>query len=457
MKQQIGELKFLSSNHQAKNSIGNDNLSGTLKIGIAGLGTVGEGVVDLLNKNHEHILKRTGQNLKLVGLSARDRSKKRSFKVNDYLWFDNPCDLASSKEIDVFVELIGGSDGIAKESVEVALTSGKHVVTANKALIASHGMELSKIAESNSSILNFEASVAGGIPIIKLLKESFVGNKISKIYGILNGTSNYILTQMEKTGKSFEDVLIEAQSLGYAESDPSFDINGTDTAHKLAVLTSLMTGLPPNLSSIEVEGIQSISAEDIIFSKKLGFCIKLLGIVSEQNGNYIQRVHPCMVPIKSSISRVDDVNNAIFVEGNFVGPVVLEGLGAGAGPTASSVVSDLIDVSKGKNVLPFGCKLENKEIKLDKDAARLGPWYIRFKVIDEPGVLAEIAAELKNQSVSIESVLQRGRAPGECVSLIMTTHETEEKKFKAAMQQIQKLKALAEPPCVIRIEKLLRN
>ena len=424
-------------------------MSGNLKIGIVGLGTVGEGVVDLLNTNHDHILKRTGQNLELVGLSARDRSKKRSFDVNDYLWFDDPCELASSKQIDVYVELIGGSDGIAKESVEIALKNGKHVVTANKALIASHGLELSKTAESNSSILNFEASVAGGIPVIKLLKESLVGNKISKIYGILNGTSNYILTQMEKTGKSFEDVLLDAQSLGYAESDPSFDVNGTDTAHKLAVLTSLMTGIPPNLSSIEIEGIENISSEDITFSKKLGFCIKLLGIVLEQNGNYIQRVHPCMVPLKSSISRVDDVNNAIFVEGNFVGPIVLEGLGAGAGPTASAVVSDLIDVSKGNYLLPFGCKLSVKESELGKDNTRLGPWYIRLKVIDEPGVLAEIAAELKNQSVSIESVLQRGRAPGESVSLIITTHETDEKNFKSAMERIRSLKALAEPPCVI--------
>tara|TARA_Y100001970_G_C14191833_1_gene835834 strand:- start:179 stop:1468 length:1290 start_codon:yes stop_codon:yes gene_type:complete len=427
-------------------------LSSSLNIGIAGLGTVGSGVVDLLANNTDHINKRTGKFLKLTAISAKDKSKKRNMNINNFDWFDNPCDLAASKDIDVFVELIGGSDGIAKESVEIALKSGKHVVTANKALIANHGFELSKIAESNSIMLNFEASVAGGIPIIKLLKESLAANKINKIYGILNGTCNFILTQMEKTGKPFDEVLIEAQKLGYAESDPSFDIDGTDTAHKLAVLTALMMGNPPDFSSIQVEGIESISSEDITYSEKLGFCIKLLGIVLKKGGKFIQRVHPCMIPVTSSISRIDDVKNAIFVEGNFIGPLVLEGLGAGAGPTASAVVSDLIDISNGNFIPPFGCKLESENHTEKLDTDRFGPWYIRLEVIDQPGVLAEIAAELKNQSVSIESVLQRGRAPGECVSLIITTHETNEKKFKIAMEKIKKLNALTEPPCMIRIE-----
>ncbi len=427
-------------------------MSGSLNIGIAGLGTVGNGVVDLLSKNNNHITKRTGKSLIIVGLSAKNKLRKRNININDFIWFDDPCDLAASKEIDVFVELIGGSDGIAKKSVEIALKSGKHVVTANKALIANHGFELSRIAESNSTMLNFEASVAGGIPIIKLLKESLAGNKINKIYGILNGTCNFILTQMEKTGKSFDEVLLEAQKLGYAESDPSFDINGTDTAHKLAVLTAFMMGIPPNFSSIQIEGIESIRSEDITFSKKLGFCIKLLGIVLKKDDGYIQRVHPCMIPLTSSISRIDNVKNAIFVEGNFIGPLVLEGLGAGSGPTASAVVSDLIDISKGNFIPPFGCKLETEHNITEFETERIGPWYIRLEVIDQPGVLAEIAAELKNQSVSIESVLQRGRAPGECVSLIITTHETSEKKFKIAMEKIRNLKALTEPPCMIRIE-----
>ncbi len=427
-------------------------MSSSLNIGIAGLGTVGSGVIELFANNLEHINKRTGKFLKLTSVSAKDKSKKRNININDFVWYDDPCDMAASEDIDVFVELIGGSDGIAKKSVEIALSSGKHVVTANKALIATHGFELSKIAELNSSLLNFEASVAGGIPIIKSLKESLAGNKLNKIYGILNGTCNFILTQMEKTGKPFGEVLREAQKLGYAESDPSFDINGTDTAHKLAVLSALMMGIPPNFSSIRIEGIESIRSEDIAYSKKLGFCIKLLGIVLKKDRGYIQRVHPCMIPVTSSISRIDDVKNAIFVEGNFIGPLVLEGLGAGSGPTASAVVSDLIDISKGNFIPPFGCSLENKNNIEKIDTERFGPWYIRLEVIDKPGVLAEIAAELKNQSVSIESVLQRGRAPGECVSLIITTHETNEKNFKNAMEKIKKLNALTEPPCIIRIE-----
>ncbi len=428
-------------------------MSGSLKIGIAGLGTVGKGVIDLLSDNKGLISNRVGKCIDIYGVSATDRSKNRGIELHNFEWFDNAIDLASSPQIDVFVELVGGNEGIAKESVEAALKSGKNVVTANKALIAEHGLALSKIAIENSSSIFYEASVAGGIPIIKTLKESLAGNKISKIYGILNGTSNFILTKMEQTGKSFDVVLKEAQNLGYAESDPSFDVNGKDTAHKLAILTSLMIDVPPNLSSIEVEGIDKISSVDISYAKKLGFCIKLLGMVLKTEKGYVQRVNPCMIPTDSSISRVNDAKNAVFVEGNFIGSLILEGLGAGAGPTASAVVSDIIDIARD-NLTPMSWCNNSNNVELIVDRERIGPWYLRLEVIDQPGVLAEISAELKNQSVSIESVLQRGRAPGECVSLIITTHETNENKFKKAMENIKCLDSLTEPPCIIRIENL---
>ncbi len=426
-----------------------------LTIAIAGLGTVGAGVMRLLTENAGLIERRAGRPIRVVAVSARDRGRDRGVDLGPIAWFGDAVAMAREAPADVFVELIGGAEGIARAAVEAAIARGRSVVTANKALLAHHGTALARLAEANGASLAYEAAVAGGIPVIKTVKEGLAGNRIQSVYGILNGTCNYILTTMRQSRRSFADVLAEAQRLGYAEADPSFDIDGLDTAHKLAVLTGLAFGAEVNLAGVHVEGIRSMSLLDIDYADELGFRIKLLGIARRTEHGLEQRVHPAMVPVGAPIAHVDGVFNAVVTEGDFVGRTVMAGRGAGAGPTASAVVADLIDLALGDRRPAFGVPAtELAPIHTSPMDRHRGAYYVRLMVLDRPGVIADVAAALRDEEVSMEAMIQRGRDPGEAVPVVLTTHETEEARMRRALARIARLDSVLEPPHMIRIEAL---
>jgi homoserine dehydrogenase len=424
-----------------------------LKIAVAGLGTVGSGVLQLLDRQADLIARRAGRRIVVVAVSARDRRRDRGVDLSSVRWYDDAAAMAADPEIDVVVELIGGAQGIARDVVDTALEHRKHVVTANKALMAHDGTHLALRAEERDLILSFEAAVAGGIPVIKGLREGLAGNRLERVYGILNGTSNYILTTMRELGHEFGEVLAEAQKLGYAEADPSFDIDGIDAAHKLAILASVGFGRPVDLDGVYTEGIRHVSRLDIEFAEELGYRIKLLGIARLTENGLEQRVHPCMVRRETPIAAVEGVHNAVVAEGDFVGRVVLQGRGAGAAPTASAVAADLVDIAAGRRVPPFG--LPTSDLRPTPGVAiehHHGAYYIRLMVVDQPGVIADVAAALRDEQVSMESMIQRGRAPGEAVPVVMTTHITVEAAMRRALQKIEALDTVLEPPRMIRIE-----
>ena len=426
-----------------------------LKLGIAGLGTVGAGVIKILDQQKALIEERCGCGIEVVAVSARDKSRERGVSLDGLRWFDNAADLASDPAIDVFVELIGGSDGIALESVRQALQSGKHVVTANKALIALHGAELAVLAERQNVVLSFEASVAGGIPIIKAIRDGLVSNTASRVYGILNGTCNYILSVMEETGRSFEDVLKDAQELGYAEADPSFDVGGVDAAHKLAILASLAFGYEVDFDSIYVEGIEAIRAQDIAMAAELGMRIKLLGVATKTDHGIEQRVHPCLVRLDRPIAAVGGVTNAVVLESDHLGRLVLEGPGAGQMPTASAVIADIADIAKGVRQPTFmkPAAALSPPPRADMDA-HMGEYYLRLTAQDKPGVMAEITQDLAAEGVSIETIIQRGGDGQEAVPIILITHSCQESVMKRALERIVAHDAIVRPPRMIRIEDL---
>jgi homoserine dehydrogenase len=426
-----------------------------LTVAIAGLGTVGGGTIKLLAEHAGPIAERCGRPIRVKGVSARDRKRDRGVSLAGYDWQDDPMAFARDPEIDAVVELIGGADGPAKALVEASLAAGKHVVTANKALVAHHGTALAEAAERAGVTLSYEAAVAGGIPIIKLLREGLAANRITRITGILNGTCNYILTTMRQTGREFSDVLADAQRLGYAEADPSFDVDGIDAAHKLAILTSVAFGCRVNFAGVHVEGIRHVSAIDIAFAQELGYRIKLLGIASRTENGIEQRVHACMVPLEAAIAHVEGVFNAVVTEGDFVGQNMAQGRGAGAGPTASAVVADLIDLARGRHLpafaVPASALATLPAAPMEKHH---GAYYIRLMVVDRPGVIADVAAALRDERVSMEAMLQRGRAPEEKVPVVLTTHETEEAAMRRVLKRIAALGTGVEPPRMIRIEAL---
>ena len=399
-------------------------------------------------------------------MSARDRGKNRDVDVSDYDWFDDPVALAGAENVDVFVELIGGEDGVAKASVETALKAGKHVVTANKALLAHHATELARLAESNKVALNFEAAVAGGIPIVKAMRESLLGNRITRVYGILNGTCNYILTRMQAEGRDFAEVLDEAQMAGYAEADPTFDIGGHDTAHKLALLTSLAFGTETAFGSIYLEGIESITPADIEAADDLGYRIKLLGVAMETESGIEQRVHPTMVEKHSAIAEVDGVSNSVAIDGDFVGDVMLVGPGAGAGPTASSVVGDILDIARGLIFPPLIRPADSlQKYQRARMRAHEGGYYVRLSVVDRPGAFAAIATRMAEQGISLKSIVQRpptefdvaenGNTPTDApMPVVMITHDTTEAAIQKAFSLIEEDGHVREKPQMIRIEKL---
>ncbi len=437
-----------------------------LRIGVAGLGTVGAGLLRLLEAHGDRLARSLNRRIEVVGVSARDRSKARGVELSRFEWFDDPAKLAADPGIDVFVELIGGDEGIARQAVEVALRSGKHVVTANKALLAKHGVALAALAEESGGVeLNFEAAVAGGIPVIKTLRESLAGNGVKRVYGILNGTCNYILTAMTKERRAFADVLKEAQAKGYAEADPTFDIGGFDTAHKLALVTSLAFGTRVAFDQIDIEGIEKITAEDIDAAEELGYRIKLLGVAMRTESGIEQRVHPALVPEQSAIAEVSGVTNCVAIDADFAGTLLMVGPGAGANATASSVASDIIDIAIGGVMPPFRVPAAMLQpYRRAELGEHQGAYYVRLLVEDKPGVMAFLTRALADRGISLESVVQRRpkqelassgqRSAGESAPVVIITHETTEAAIRGALETIEAGGNLRAKPQMIRIEKL---
>jgi homoserine dehydrogenase len=424
-----------------------------MRVGVAGLGTVGAGVLRLLRDNADLVAARAGRAVEVTAVSARNRAADRGVDLGGVAWHEDAVALAHDPDVDVVVELIGGSEGPARALAEAALAAGKPLVTANKALLAVHGAELAAAAEAAGVALGYEAAVAGGIPIIKALREGLAGNRISRVAGILNGTCNYILTVMREEKRDFHDVLADAQALGYAEADPSFDIDGIDAAHKLAILAALAFGRPVDFAAVHVEGIRRVSALDISFAEELGYRIKLLGIARETGAGVEVRVHPAMVPKTALLASVDGVYNAVLAEGDFAGTMFLQGRGAGAGPTASAVVADLIDIARGSNIPVWGAVSDALSASASVPiSGHAGAYFLRLMVVDQPGVLADVTAILRDHGVSLESMLQHGRKPDEAVPIVLVTHETTEAAIAGAIARIAELTAVLESPALIRIE-----
>ena len=434
-------------------------MSDALNIAIAGLGTVGTGTLQLLDRQAELLAERAGRPLRVIAVADLDTGRDRGVVLKGIACFDDALKMVAESDAHVVVELIGGSDGIAREVCEAAMAKGRHVVTANKALLAHHGMKLAEKAEIAGVALAYEAAVAGSIPIIKALREGLAGNRIARITGILNGTCNYILSAMRETGKEFDEVLAEAQALGYAEADPSFDVDGVDAAHKLALLTAVAYGCAVNFDDIYREGIRHITSRDIACAEELGCRIKLLGITrrldGEGKGSVEQRVHPCLIPAGAPLAHVEGVLNAVAVEGDFVGPTMLEGAGAGSLPTASAVVADIVDMARGLRIPAFGRPVaELEDVPSAPMENHRGAYYIRLSVADKPGVIADISAILRDGDISMESMLQHGRAdaPSGAVTVVMTTHETREAAMTEALTKIAAIDSVEEPPVMIRME-----
>ena len=436
-------------------------MSDALKIGIAGLGTVGASLVRVLQTRANMLTVTCGRPIVVTAVSARNRSRERGIDVSAAEWYDDAAEMARHADIDVFVELMGGSGDPAYASVKAALARGLHVVTANKALLARSGVELAALAEEKGVILNFEASVAGGIPVIKALRESLTGNTVSRVYGIMNGTCNYILTRMEKEKLSFEACLKEAQRLGYAEADPAFDIEGNDTAHKLSILTTLAFGTQIAADDIYLEGITNVSLEDIEAAADLGYRIKLLGVAQKTASGIEQRVHPTMVPQDSVIAQVDGVTNAVAIESDVLGELLMVGPGAGGNATASAVMGDIADIAKsrpGAQLVPsLGRPAKQLDVyKRGEMRSHEGGYFIRLTVQDKTGVFASIATRMAENQISLESIMQRPKAhddKAERQTVILVTHATTEQSVRKAVAAIQTEGYLIGKPQVIRIER----
>jgi len=423
-----------------------------LRVGLAGLGTVGGGVVRLLKQQAELLEQRCGQRIELVAASARDLNKVRDLPLEGVRIVPDARSLSTDPAVDLVVEAIGGADGVAREIIELALQNGKPVVTANKALLARHGRALAELAQKHQSCILWEAAVAGGIPVIKGIREGLAANRIEQVFGILNGTCNYILSTMSATGRDFADVLAEAQKLGYAEADPSFDIDGIDTAHKLALLAGLSFGAAPDFDAIRIEGIRHVSALDIKFAAELGYVIKLLAIARQRDGGLEQRVQPCMVRAHSPLGQVGGPFNAVIAQGDYADRMMWSGRGAGAHPTASAVVADILDIARGNRPPLFGVPLADLNTYPPLlPAACTGSYYVRLMVKDQPGVIADVAAILRDFNVSMQSFLQHGRAPDEAVPVVFTTHDTSEASILDSLQRIGQLATVCEQPRLMRV------
>lgn len=426
-----------------------------LRVAVAGLGTVGAGTVRILQEQAALVAARAGRPIEIRAVSARTREAERGVEIGGYDWVDNCVDLAARDDVDVIVELIGGPDGTAKALVEAALARGRHVVTANKALLAHHGTALARAAEGAGVGLFYEGAVAGGVPVIKGLREGLAANSISRIVAILNGTCNFILGLMEEKGAEFEDALRAAQDAGFAEADPSTDIGGFDAAHKLVILASIAFGTQVDVGAVATQGIEAVTRADIANARELGYRIKLLAVAARRDGGLVQRVEPALVPIESPLAHVAGPGNAVQITGDPVGVVDFNGPGAGQGPTASAVVADLIDIARGVRLPVFGVPAHALAKPLPAIDDEPAPHYLRFTVPDQTGVIATIAGLLADHDISIETMIQRPDArhrPGESIPVIMVTYPVGTGAICQAMDGFAALDILLEPPQILRVE-----
>jgi homoserine dehydrogenase len=427
----------------------------SLRVGVAGLGTVGAAAVRMIVRQADALAARCGRRVAVTAICSRDRAKDRGFDASGMAWFDDPVALARSPGVDVFVELIGGTEGPARAAVTAALESGKSVVTANKALLAAHGMELARLAEAKGGALAFEPSVGGGIPVVKTLREALAGNAVRRVSGILNGTCNYILSKMEAERLSFAECLAEAQRLGYAEADPTFDIGGFDTAHKTAILASLAFGTAIDADAIHVEGIETITLADLAAADELGFRVKLLGVAERVRGGVEARVHPTMVAKSTAIAQVMGVTNAVTIDADAVGQLTLVGPGAGGEATASAVVADIADLARGARIAPFGLPTAAlAEVERVPVQRHEGGYYIRLDVADRPGAMAAIATRMAERQISLESIVQKAaHISGARVPVVLITHATTETLVREALDAVVADGFVRGKPQLIRIER----
>jgi homoserine dehydrogenase len=426
-------------------------MTNPLRLGIAGLGTVGGGVVKIVEDHAAMLAARAGRPVAVAAVCAQSRNKDRGFDISGFAWEDDPVALARRDDVDVLIEVMGGEDGPAKAAVEAALSAGKHVVTANKAMLAHHGHALAVLAEANGVALRYEAAVCGGIPIVKALGEGLAANRITRVMGVMNGTCNYILTEMEKTGADYSDVLADAQKLGYAEADPSFDVGGVDAAHKLALLAALAFGARVDFDAVRIEGIDRVSLADIEHAKDMGYRVKLLGLARMTSSGLEQRMQPCLVPADSALGQLDGVTNAVVVDGDFVGQTVYEGPGAGEGPTASAIMADVIDIARGAYTPAFGAPAASLTAYPQADEGAPAAFYLRLLLADEPGVLAKVAQALGEEGVSIHRMRQYDH-PGSAAPVLIVTHIAPRVAIDGALGRIAAMEVSLEAPVAIRIE-----
>ena len=424
-----------------------------LNVAIIGLGTVGSGVIKLLKRQKNNIKNRTGIEIELVAISAKNKRKKRSVDISPYRWIASPINIAKDPDVDVIVELIGDMDNTARKVIKEAINNGKHVVTANKSLLAKEGSIFEELARKKNVFLRYEAAVAGGIPIIKVLQDSLIVNKISKLYGVINGTCNFILTKMEAEGREYTDVFSEAKQLGYVESDPRLDIGGIDSAHKLALLSCLAFGTSLDFKGVKTEGIDHISIEDIEEAHLIGYKIKLLATAEYQKKLLRQEVSPKLIRKESPIAQVNGSTNIIAIEGEEIGTTIFSGPGAGMGPTASSVVSDLVAIASRKSKSTFLNGDKSNRGNRDKTLTKKSSFYLRFVLKDKPGVIARLSGKLGNCGISINQMKQKP-LPKQKATLIMTTHKTVRKSLEKALNDIKRLKICEQRPVSIEIEEI---
>ncbi len=428
-------------------------MSQPLRLGIAGLGTVGIGVVKIIRNHAELLAQRTGRPIVITAVSARSKGKDRGVPLSDYAWEDDPVALARREDVDVFVELMGGSEGAAKDATEAAIAAGKDVVTANKALLAHHGQALALAAEAAGHVIQFEAAVAGGIPVIKALTEGLAANEIGRVMGVMNGTCNYILTRMENAGLTYEEAFNEADGLGYLEADPNLDVGGIDAGHKLSLLAAIAFGTQVDFPSVELEGIGSITIEDIHQAADMGYKIKLLGVAQMTGRGLEQRMSPCLVPDTSPLGQLQGGTNMVVLEGDSVGQIVLRGAGAGEGPTASAVMGDVMDIARGTRVSTFGQPATTLRKARAARAAVPAPYYLRLQLQDKPGALAKVARVLGEAGISIDRMRQYGHQDTTAPVLIVT-HKTTRSSLDEALSGMATTGVVEGAPVAIRIESV---
>lgn len=426
-------------------------MSKPLRLGIAGLGTVGTGVVKIVQRHAELLKIRSGLDIQITAISARSRKKDRGVRLNEFAWEDDPVTLAKRSDIDVFIELIGGSNGPAKAAVEAAIATGKDVVTANKAMLALHGQPLAEMAETKGCVIRFEAAVAGGIPIVKTLTEGLAGNQISRVMGVMNGTCNFILTKMQAENLDYNAVFAQAADLGYLEADPTLDVGGIDAGHKLAILASIAFGTQIDFAGVELEGIEKITVEDIDHAADMGYCIKLLGVAQMTGRGLEQRMSPCLVPASSPLGQLENATNMVVLEGDSVGQIVMRGPGAGEGPTASAVIADVIDIARGNRLPTFGQPASGLIKPTRAQSLVPAPYYLRLELQDKPGALSKISAILADAGVSIDRMRQYGHDKPTAPVLIVT-HKVSPAALRDAMAKLPDTGVLAAEPVSIRIE-----